>query len=165
MKRIAILSPPASGNRFLKETLKRCGADAEIYHAPHVDNVKDYDFAVVLIRGIARWLDSNKRSNRFGAEERMPAKTHPYWLGHKGDPRGAHQANYAAIFSAIARHQKPFAVITYESLVSDSDDTMELLCEWMGIDWAGWPPPNGIDFNGPPVDGNAKYRNTLALSE
>jgi len=144
------MGPPHSGNGFVANTLRRTGVQADVVHGGEVNLASKSDFAVVMVRGLARWVDSATGHKLF---EKKNSDSF-----YQTDPHVAHALSYEAIFGAIKEANIPFAVVSYESVVSDTEDTMRKLCEWAGLTFAGFNEEQNQDRTGAPYDGNAKYR-------
>jgi hypothetical protein len=158
--KIAIAGPPSSGNYMLKNILKACGAEwVKVCHGNNAYRLPEHDFVVVTVRGLARWIQSAEKRRRM--DRGRNKFLHSHWLS-ANTHHDAHQFSYKAFFVEIVTHDLPFAVVSYESLVSDPDDTMTLLCEWLGLEFPGWDalPEKGAKggFQLKPFEANAKYR-------
>ena len=159
--RVAVAGPPSSGNYMLKSILGACGCDfVKVCHGNRAETLKEMDFVVVLVRGANAWIESGNEHNRFKNDF---ADVH--WLGKASTHHEAHQVTYRAYFKAILKYDIPFAIVSYESLITDTDDTIKKLCEWIGLTFPGWenmPSENKKGQALKPFDANDKYRNLVS---
>jgi len=160
-----VLGPPNSGTHWMKDILLTgCGVRSTCRHADSVnERLIGAAFCVVMTRGIARWVDSVTASERFEKgitrpEGKSGRYSQRWWVGEPKTDQECHQFSYAEIFRQLAEHGTPFAVVSYESLVTDPDDTVATLCDWMGTEFSGWTEKTE------PVDGNEKWRTPCAAS-
>lgn len=164
--KIAIAGPPSSGNYMLKNILKACGAPwVKVCHGDNAHRLPEHDFVVVMVRGVTRWIQSAEARNRITQGPNGFNKS--YWLG-ANTHHDAHQSSYKAFFTEILSNDLPFVLVSYESLISDTDETVTTLCDWIGLEFPGWPALPEIGAKGgfplKPFDANEKHRNNQALT-